>query len=220
MFTKAWFILKYWLYWIVFFEATRLLFLFANFKEMESAGLGTSFASLLYGLRMDMSMAAYLVLPVALLVMGSVFIKALRHAAVYKIYTGIILLLLLLLLFADIGLYKAWGTRLDATPLKYLTNPKEAWASIYHLPVFTILVVFVLLYFVLLWGSNKLLNRMVGYLQPGNKKWLSLIFVLLLTGLFIIPLRGGLQLAPLNQSSVYFSQNNFANMAAINAPWN
>ncbi|MEO6537200.1 MAG: LTA synthase family protein, partial [Ferruginibacter sp.] len=39
-------------------------------------------------------------------------------------------------------------------------------------------------------------------------------------GLFIIPMRGGLQLSPLNQSSVYFSQNNFANLAAINAPWN
>jgi len=220
MFTRAWFILKYWLYLIIFFEAARLLFLFANFKEMEAAGLATSFASLLYGVRMDMSMAAYLVLPVALLVMGSLFIKALRHATIYKVYNGIILLLLLLLLFADIGLYKAWGTRLDDTVLKYLSNPKEAWASIYHLPVFTILIVFVLMYFVLLLGSNKLLNRMVSYLQYNNSKWLSLFLVLLLTGLFIIPLRGGLQLAPLNQSSVYFSQNNFANMAAINAPWN
>jgi len=33
-------------------------------------------------------------------------------------------------------------------------------------------------------------------------------------------MRGGLQLAPLNQSSVYFSTNNYANHAAINASWN
>ena len=33
-------------------------------------------------------------------------------------------------------------------------------------------------------------------------------------------MRGGLQLAPLNQSGVYFSTKNFANHAAINATWN
>lgn len=36
----------------------------------------------------------------------------------------------------------------------------------------------------------------------------------------VIPIRGGFQLAPLNQSSVYFSTHIYANHAAINAPWN
>ena len=220
MLKKPWFILKYWFCWLLFFEAARLAFLLANFREMQSTGTGTSFLSLLYGLRMDMSMAAYIVLPIAILVILSVFIKPLQHAVIYKFYTGLILLLLLILLFADIGLYQHWGTRLDATPLKYLSNPKEVWASIYHLPIFTILILFVFMFLVLLFCSNKLLNNMASALQTGNKKWLTLILILLLTALFIIPLRGGLQLAPLNQSSVYFSQNNFANMAAINAPWN
>jgi phosphoglycerol transferase MdoB-like AlkP superfamily enzyme len=44
--------------------------------------------------------------------------------------------------------------------------------------------------------------------------------LLLFLGSLIIPIRGGFQLAPLNQSSVYFSRNNFANHAAINASWN
>lgn len=39
-------------------------------------------------------------------------------------------------------------------------------------------------------------------------------------GIAIIPIRGGLQLAPLNQSGVYFSNNNFSNISAINASWN
>lgn len=220
MFKKPWFILKYWFCWLLFFEAARLAFLFANFREMQLAGPSTSFLSLLYGLRMDMSMATYIVLPVIILVMLSIFIKTLQHVFIYKFYTGFILFLLLILLFADIGLYKHWGTRLDATPIKYLSNPKEVWASIYHLPIFTFFILFVFLYLVLLFWSKKILNKMVSALQPENKKWLALTLILLLTGLFIIPLRGGLQLAPLNQSSVYFSQNNFANMAAINAPWN
>nr|WP_229363392.1 sulfatase-like hydrolase/transferase [Flectobacillus sp. BAB-3569] len=36
----------------------------------------------------------------------------------------------------------------------------------------------------------------------------------------IIPIRGGLQLAPINQSAVYFSNKLFANHAAINPLWN
>jgi phosphoglycerol transferase MdoB-like AlkP superfamily enzyme len=41
-----------------------------------------------------------------------------------------------------------------------------------------------------------------------------------LAGSLAIPIRGGLQLAPINQSSVYFSHIDFANHAAINPIWN
>ena len=33
-------------------------------------------------------------------------------------------------------------------------------------------------------------------------------------------MRGGFQLSPLNQSSVYFCNNQYANNAAVNASWN
>jgi phosphoglycerol transferase MdoB-like AlkP superfamily enzyme len=38
--------------------------------------------------------------------------------------------------------------------------------------------------------------------------------------LLIIPIRGGIQMQPMNPSWVYFSSNNFANISALNAPWN
>src|SRR5690606_40276162 len=43
---------------------------------------------------------------------------------------------------------------------------------------------------------------------------------LFISASLIIPIRGGLQLAPLNVSDAYFSDNSFANQAAINVPWN
>ncbi len=43
---------------------------------------------------------------------------------------------------------------------------------------------------------------------------------MLLTGLLIIPIRGGVQEISLNQSNVYFSKNMFANHAAVNSLWN
>jgi phosphoglycerol transferase MdoB-like AlkP superfamily enzyme len=43
---------------------------------------------------------------------------------------------------------------------------------------------------------------------------------LIATALLVIPIRGGLQWTPLNQSSVYFSSHEFANQAALNVGWN
>ena len=44
--------------------------------------------------------------------------------------------------------------------------------------------------------------------------------MVLATALLIIPIRGGLQLAPMNVSAVFFSPVAFANQAAINPQWN
>ncbi len=220
MFHRPIFILKYWLWWILFFIGARIVFLLGNFGQVSAQELKLTSGSLFYGLRMDMSMAAYIVLPVVILVILSIFFKPFRNGLVYKIYTAVLLFFILLIVVADIGLFRAWGSRLDATPLKYLANPREVWASISHLPVAWIAVVFMLTYILLVSASNKFLGRKVKHLGKDHKKVWSMLLLFILTALFIIPLRGGMQLAPLNQSSVYFSGNNFANMAAINAPWN
>ena len=34
-----------------------------------------------------------------------------------------------------------------------------------------------------------------------------------------IPIRGGLQLIPMNESTVYFSSSNLVNQATMNLPW-
>lgn len=41
-----------------------------------------------------------------------------------------------------------------------------------------------------------------------------------MVAVLIIPIRGGFGIAPMNHSSVYFSKNNFANISALNSPWN
>ena len=43
---------------------------------------------------------------------------------------------------------------------------------------------------------------------------------LLLVIFLFIPIRGGIQKIPINQSDVYFSEKLFADHAALNLPWN
>ena len=220
MFSKIGFIVRYWLCWILFFEIARLVFLLKNFSDARAAGLHTSLLSLWYGARMDISMAAYLTFPVALIITFSVFIRALQKPLIFKIYTGIVLLIMLLLIVIDINLFKAWGYRIDASIIKYLSNPKEVYASMAYLPVFWVLIFFIVIYLLIGFVFNKIISYLLKNILPDNIKLLGFFVLLLISGLFIIPIRGGLQLTPLNQSSVYFSQNNFANLSAINAPWN
>ena len=130
------FVLRYWLSWILIFEIARIIFLLYNFREVKQHDFFTILKSLFYGLRMDASMASYITLPVCLFCMAGIFIRYFNRSGIYKIYTAIILLPVLLIVYCDLPAFNAWGQRLDATPLKYLSSPKEAWASVSNLPVF------------------------------------------------------------------------------------
>lgn len=202
----------------MFFAITRLAFLCFNFTEAAHAGLQNCIGSMWYGARMDMSMAAYFTLPIMLLLLLAFFFKSFQKKSVYFTYSAIIMLPVLLLLFADTGLYKAWGNRVDDGFIKYLQNPHEAWASVSHLPVVAIILFFVVIYAALLF----VLKRWMNFIFPSfvSLSMWGAVVILMMMGSFILPIRGGWQLAPLNQSSVYFSQNNFSNLAAINPIWN
>lgn len=170
---------------------------------------------------MDLSMACYLILVPCLLVLLSLFIPFFRKPLIYKIYSAIVLFLLLIIVLADLEIYTEWGYRLDSTVLQYLSSPKEVWASTGHLPVFWILLIFVLVFLGLLFLFNKIINRSAFLLQPvKNTRVPAALIVICFTGLLIIPMRGGVQMQPMNPSWVYFSSNNYANISALNAPWN
>ncbi len=220
MLAKIRFVFGYWLMWILVFEVSRLIFLVYNLSETFHSTLSDLAKTFLYGLRMDASMASYIALPVCIFLMLSLFLEPFSRSRLYIIYSGIILLPVLLIIFCDLPAYKAWGIRLDTAPLKYLAFPKEAWASVSNLPIIWIIIFFGLSYFL----SYKLFRRFIknksGLLKVKKHKFPQLMLVLVFTGLLIIPLRGGFQLAPLNQSSVYFSKDNFSNLAAINVTWN
>ena len=176
--------------------------------------------SLWYGLKMDLSMAAYLTALVCVFVIAALFIPFFRKKWIYLIYTGTILFIQLLLIITDVESYKAWGTRIDSTPLKFLSTPKEAWASINHLPVVLIIIGLIVIYLLLFWLFKKIISRSIVLLGNSKYRFVQAFLLLLFTGSLIIPIRGGFQLSPLNQSSVYFCNSQYANNAAVNPSWN
>ncbi len=210
----------YWIRWFLLFQLSRFVFLLYHYPESSRSSIGELGKSFLYGARMDASMSSYLLLLPLLFLIAGIFVPFFRQATLYKIYTGIILFPLLLIVFSDMPAYKAWGYRLDASPLKYLSSPKEAFASVSHLPLFWIMLCFVAVYVIVLKIFNRYLENKFSDAGYQQKKILQALIILLITAAQIIPIRGGFQLAPLNQSSVYFSTDNYANHAAVNVSWN
>ena len=219
MFRRLLFILYYFISWVLFFELARVFFIL---YETQSSFTPTRLLllSMWHGLKMDMSMAAYITAPVCLFVLLSIYVGFFRRKLIYLLYTGVILFLQLMITVADAEVYRAWGQKLDATPLNYITHPDEAKASIGHLPIFWIVVGLVVVFVVLFYFFRKLIKGNIDKLTWFTLRPVQVVVVLVFSALLIIPMRGGLQLSPLNHSAVFFSNDQFANNAAINASWN
>jgi phosphoglycerol transferase MdoB-like AlkP superfamily enzyme len=215
------FILLQLLAWIGFFELARIIFLLYHYSQTSQLSFKTILLTFAYGFRMDLSMACYVILLPCLFVLLSVFISFFRKSSIYKIYSGIGLFLFLVIVFSDLEIYNEWGYRLDSTILQYLSSPKEVLASTGHLPIFWILLVFVLFFAALIFLFNKIIDKSIFLLQlKRTKRFTSVVVIACFVALLIIPIRGGVQMQPMNPSWVYFSSNNFANISALNAPWN
>lgn len=212
---------RYFLYWLLLFAFGRALFLIYHWSQHTHAlDAGTIARTFVYGLRLDGSAAAYLSLPAFLLLaLGGLFPRW-RGAQALGIYTAIIGVVVALLTTVDLELYRAWGFRLDSTPLQYLDSPNEMLASAGSAPVLVLTGIFL----GLLSTGYGLYQRLLTPLPLAPDwfpRWRPVLIGLLYIALLMVPLRGGLQQIPVNQSDVYFSARfPFANHAAINVPWN
>lgn len=120
---------------------------------------------------------------------------------------------------ADLGLYKAWGFRMDDTPLVYLKTPKELITTASSAPVFLLSSIFLLIGGVFIFLHKRFFDKDMQTFDFKRNVW-NIFLSLFLIAILFIPIRGGFQKIPLNISDVYFSEKIFADHAAINLPWN
>jgi phosphoglycerol transferase MdoB-like AlkP superfamily enzyme len=173
----------------------------------------------LHGLYLDVSFSAYIsIFPFLLFLLQSI-IKNLRIGKVLSVYTIFLVILISFLTVADLEMYRAWGFRLDSTALLYLKSPAEMTASASSAPIAILVIAFILLTGFFSWLYLSLFAKVIS--SPVNSiKILPVIFSLFLFLFLFVPIRGGFQQIPINQSDVYFSDKIFANHAAVNLPWN
>ncbi len=210
--------ISYFLLWIGYFVFARLFFLLFYFEKTQELGFITSVKTFLYGLRLDASFSAYLSIIPFLLILFSIFINPKKIGSLIKWYSYFLIIFVSLLLIIDASLYESWGIRLDTTLLTYINTPEVMLASTSTFQLISGLLFWFLTSFIFIKFFKKIINKKIKTLNTKNK--LQVPIFLLVTAALIIPLRGGLQTIPVNQSNVYFSNKMFANHAAINFIWN
>lgn len=211
--------IAYFAFWIFYFLICRALFLLYHHSLSENLTPVETTKVFLYGLRMDASFTSYIcILPFLLFFIRALFIK-LNIGKIINAYTVVTIILLSFLTTADLELYTAWGYRMDATPLQYLKSPKEMGASVSSSPLFLLLIIFIALSVLSIWFYYKFIAVNMQ-IKPVRFAPVYAVLSLFLIAFLFIPIRGGIQKIPMNQSDVYFSQKLFADHAALNLPWN
>lgn len=201
-------------FWIGVFLSARLIFLVANFDNAKHVTFADYLLMLVYGLHMDMSMVGYISAIVGLLFIVSGWISPSVSKKVSRVAVVVLLTLVGIIVVSDCTLFKYWGFRMDATPLMYLKNPSEVYAtmSVWQLIMGPLLVVLFVLFW--MWIYSRLIYRKAAV--EARLPWWSILLI----SLNIIPIRGGFGIAPMNPGKAYFSKDNFTNQATVNVVFN
>lgn len=211
-------ILKYYLFWLVYFWLAKLFFLLINLGLSCQLSFSEVAKIFLIGTRMDLSMAAYLtIIPGLILALSSLF-STKQLSTFLKTYAIFILLAITFINLLDLALYPHWGTRVGINAFSYFGDPKEVFANITFGNGIAAVSVYLFFFLLFLWFYNPFIAKTVRQSKPV--KWYYSPAILFVTALLIIPMRGGFNVSPMNLSTVSFSDKLYVNQASANYLWN
>jgi phosphoglycerol transferase MdoB-like AlkP superfamily enzyme len=212
------FLLKYYLYWVFIFVFSKILFVFYQYQISKDIPTSALLEAIQKGLIMDVSLSSYILMLTSLILSFCVLMRGKSYSRFLRVINIVLVGLVFLIVVGDLELYRNWGFHVDTTPLLYLKTPKDAFASVSILLITVLLFSIGVLIFVFDYIYKKFIQSYLNKINFGKKyHFLILLFI---TACMIIPLRGGLKLAPLNPGAVYFHENIFVNHVAINPVWN
>lgn len=171
-----------------------------------------------HGLSHDATVAGYITALPLLLMLLSLWVRLPEGLwrRVLQYYFWLLALVAAAVFAIDVELYRHWGFRLDATVLTYLTDPREAlasvdlWVGVRQVSLFAAYTALM----IVVWG--RVARLFDGRpLRPRAAAVWSL-GLLLLGGADFLAIRGGTGASVANVSKAYFSANMFLNHAATN----
>ena len=212
------FLLKYYIFWIVFSIVAKGLFLVYQYSETASLEIADYWMIFWKGLRMDLSFGGYIMMLSGIILALGVFLPSVWVKRIFSGLTFLLLLICSLVVVGDLELFKNWGYHMDATPLLYLKTPGDALASTPTWLILLLIALCVVLVCVFYFFYQRKISPELKI--SDGKMWHAVVY-LLLGGAMVIPVRGGFNVAPMNVSFVFFNNKNmYANQAAINPVWN
>ncbi len=207
---------------IAVFAATTLLMVlwkpvFLAYYAVE-ASIGEWFAVLGHGLLLDLTVAGYVTVLPLLLTWLTLWVRIPARAGRLLLngYFVVVSLVASLLFAVDLALYEFWGFRLDSTVLIYLSDPKEAAASIDLWMAVRQTLFFAASAAVKIGLYRRVVRLFDGERLARRAAAIGSLAMVLLAGLDFLAVRGGTGPSVANVSKVCFSPTLFLNHAATN----
>lgn len=212
------FLFFYIAFWLLIFILTKIAFLLYQHHESFTLPVIDWFRIVFHGFKLDVSATGYILLLPSFILAATSYLNWKTFYYSITIYTGIVLVVILVLTLVDLEIYKYWGIRMDKDPLRFLATPAETLASSTLLSIVIFVFAFLLTTCVLFFIYLKRIGSQIKHVVPAG--WQGTVFFALFTGLLILPIRGGTGVTVISTGSVYFHEKAFANQAAINVLWN
>ena len=213
--------LRFYLFWIVFFQLQKLVFVLVQYKLMGDITFVDCLQVMAHAFPLDLSVASYVTAVFGLLMLISnwVDIKIIRYIS--HTFTAIILGVALFVVIGDNGTFPFWGYHWDKSIFSFLQSPQEVLACAVWWQWILATILFCLLFIACGYIYLKWLNW--DDLQQEHSLatcfWQSGAW-LLITALLFLPIRGSVTVSTMNTGRVYFSNNQMLNQAAINPLFN
>lgn len=208
-------------FWLLFFAAFRLWFVFWFSAKWSSQSGGQVWAAFWHALPLDLSTVGYLLaLPLLFApILSSIRLQKFPVEKVFFWYNVLLISVLVFVFGANVFLYEEWQTLLNNRAIAYMRSPAallDSMSGVFKLGAAA-------LYLGSVWFWVKMHRVIVGSAANSSpstprlyQKWLVWPVQL---GLLALCVRGGTGVMPINESAVYYSGHLFDNHAATNTAW-
>ncbi|MBK9638640.1 MAG: LTA synthase family protein [Bacteroidetes bacterium] len=171
--------------------------------------------SFIYGLRLDISTAGYLMVLPTLLWITYIFIQKKIILQSILFLQGLFLFLIVGILIGNIGIYAAWGTLINARALAFLQDPEGIIASQTTFELISRLAIWLLITLALL----SFFKKKILFVEADHEKKRALVSSFFFLLFLPLGIRGGWQEIPINESAASYSEVIPLNHAATNPVW-
>ncbi|RYD87945.1 MAG: LTA synthase family protein, partial [Sphingobacteriales bacterium] len=211
---------RFLVFWLIFSVITRATFELFFIEKLKNADFSEIVQTFLYGIRIDASAAGYIcIIPLLVFIINWFIPRAYVKPIYFKAYVYFCIFIVAFITILNLNIFREWGTKITYRVFDTLYHaPSEAVASTGSSPIGLSLAIGAFL----LAAGILLSHYIVDYQfkKPVAPIYVKIPLVILLAGLNLLIVRGGLQLAPMNQSMAYFSDKQILNQSALNTEWN
>jgi phosphoglycerol transferase MdoB-like AlkP superfamily enzyme len=225
MLKKLAYLLRLFIFWLIFFQFHRLVFVIYNKQKFAGLKLSEISSAFYHALPLDFSAAGYLISIPFLAIIISNYLLLDKSVVFIRWFNFALVGIVTILQFVDTALYHEWGYKLNAYALSFTKYPKEVMASVAATPYLTIIIILTITVaaaVLLLQAGVHLYDYVYKRSNVSGKKQhlLAVLYTLGTCALLFLFIRGSVGVVPINQSAVFYSHHAVLNHTAVNTPWN